>query len=143
MNLNLSDRWCDLAAVWRVACWATLLLLSLLAGLVAAPELPAAGEPDLKPQWARLQALRQQASVATPPAPVPFSALGVQTAGARLMRWQPGVKGGELALRSDWRSIPPLFALLARSEVAVVEFNIAPQGGALDVAIRLEMSDGD
>ncbi|KOR05733.1 hypothetical protein ABW48_00620 [Pluralibacter gergoviae] len=86
-------------------------------------------------------ALSRQSEPLTLPDAAPFSALNLQAAGVMLVSWQPDGKGGELLLESDWRSIPPLFALLARSGAAIPAFSIAPQDGALAVSLRLEMDD--
>jgi len=142
VNLHPADGWCRLPAAGRAACWCAALLLTLLAaGSPFRGEPPPVGGADFTPQWRRLLALSRQSEPLALPDAAPFSALNLQAAGVTLVSWQPDGKSGELLLESDWRSIPPLFALLARSGAAIPAFSIAPQDGALAVSLRLEMDD--
>ena len=142
MNLNLTDRWCRLPAVGRVTSWCAALLLALVAAYI-----PYRGEParttgaDFTPQWRRLLILSQQSEAIVLPETIPFSALDLQASGATLVCWLPDKKGGELVLESNWRSIPPLFALLARSGAAIPTFSIAPREEALAIVLRLEIDN--
>lgn len=141
MILHLTDRWCRLPAAARIACWCAALLVTLLAGMPGPGEQtePAAELPT--PQWRQLIALARAGVPEAAPDVAPFSVLNLQAAGVQLVSWQPDEKGGELVLESRWRSIPPLFALLARSGAAIPSFSITPQGGALAVTLRLELDD--
>ena len=140
MSLNLTDRWCRLPAVGRVVSWCAALLLALEAAYIPyrGEPAPAAGA-DFTPQWRRLQTLSQQSEAIVLPESVPFSAPDLQANGVTLVRWLPDKKGGELVLESDWRSIPPLFALLARSGAVIPTFSIEPREETLAIVLRLEI----
>ncbi|EMH4164628.1 hypothetical protein RJ498_003954 [Pluralibacter gergoviae] len=140
MSLALIDRWCGFSAAVRWACWIAALLAALFAGLVPYSESPA-GKAESRPEWRQLLPLRNQLAPVALPVADPFSPLNVQAAGAQLVSWQPDARGGELKLESGWASIPGLFPLLARSDVAIAAFSIAPQAEKLGISLQLEIAD--
>lgn len=72
--------------------------------------------------------------------PDPFSALElVQAHGGRLARWSPEGLRGELVTDLAWPQVPAFFARLARYDIEVMAFTLAPHEKSLRLSLQLEM----
>lgn len=67
-----------------------------------------------------------------------FSPLDFQTHGARLVRWLPNAKGGELSLDADWIQIPDLFDAIAQRGMGVTAFSVEPGESRLKLIVQVE-----
>ncbi|WP_032940603.1 membrane protein [Citrobacter youngae] len=73
----------------------------------------------------------------------PFSPLLFQTPLARLIHWQPSVKGGEMTLKPAWEAVPPMFVQLAKQGMNVSRFSLCVEGAELLLTLQLEhLNDG-
>ncbi len=143
------QRWADAPPSRRVLCWSIASAIVALAiwGLLLRPayihfariqaQVLSTGRINAT-LWPR--ALRQPVvtQVRGAHSAEPFSPLALQGEGARLVHWKPRQSGGELALDASWQAVPALFSRLARKDVRVSAFDIAPQGTQLRLSLQLE-----
>lgn len=145
----LFERWCLLGSRTRLLSWSLVSGMVLLSAylILARPALRHLSQLEIKREqtitaikglWAsetHSTAARGQPVV---PALQPFSPLDVQTNGARLVRWLPNAKGGELTLDADWVLIPDLFALFAQRGMGVTAFSVEPGESRLQLVVQVE-----
>lgn len=152
MNRYL-DGWCGLSQRGRIACWLGFTLCLLLASwatllrpagsrLEAQISLRAATQEAVRQQWRKM--ILQRAALLTEPkadAVTIFSALDFRHPQARLARWQPDDRGGEMELDAQWAGVPLIFEQLAGRNMRVNAFSLEPKTGALRFTLRLENID--
>lgn len=71
-----------------------------------------------------------------------FSPLDVHSHDARLVRWHPVQRGGEMVLEAKWASIPQTFSWLAERQMLTPAFSITVRENALHFTLQLENDDG-
>jgi len=146
---TLLERWCESRPWYRVLFWC---LGSLLAGLVAwGTLLRPVDRQCAERQRQLIQDARANAALWPAVRKVPFrpeaaesrelisfSPLDFQGDNATLVHWKPLQNGGELMLEVEWQALPALFSRLAKRDVQIAAFAIAPQGKALRLRLELE-----
>ena len=145
----LFERWCLLGSRTRLLSWSLVSGVVLLSAylILAHPALRHLSELEMKREqtvtaikglWASETHL--PAATGQPDMSVrqPFSPLDVQTNGARLVRWLPSAKGGELTLDADWVLIPDLFDLFAKRGMGVTAFSVEPGESRLKLVVQVE-----
>lgn len=147
--LNLFECWCALAPRWRCTLWFACSLLLLVGWLLfhyqpAQQRLSAQEAQRLREAASHMALWSSVRKLFPPPAEQsaalsqPFTPLAFNTRGLRLVRWQPAATGGELVVDAAWTEVPALFSALARHDVAVAHFSVAPELRALRVVLLLE-----
>lgn len=146
---TLLERWCESRPWSRVLFWC---LGSFLAGLAAwGTLLRPVDRQCAERQRQLIQDARANAALwpavrkvlFRPEAPesrelISFSPLDFQGDNATLVHWKPLQNGGELMLEVEWQALPALFSRLAKRDVQIAAFAIAPQGKALRLRLELE-----
>ncbi|WP_333853024.1 HofO family protein [Leclercia sp.] len=146
------DSWYAMTPRGRCLCWgvSSALLLACFIGLqwrmqdrqIAAQQARHARNAEAHARlWAAVRKLSLPEDAPPSPAAEPFSPLAFDTDELRMVRWQPGGRGGELVLEASWTQIPSLFASLARHDVAVGRFSIQPEQKRLQIVMQLERQD--
>lgn len=147
----LCDGWLAQSPRFRLMCWGGWLLgLIMIAVLCLYParqeqgsqrEVLAQQRVAIQLQWRNLYLLA--ASVNRPLSSseekrIPFSPLVFQTPLTRLIHWRPSAKGGEMALKSAWDAVPPMFGQLAEQGMNVSQFSLSVEETELLLTLQLE-----
>lgn len=102
-----------------------------------------AQQAALQVSWRDILALKPpEMPLAASNAPQAFSPLDVHSREARLVRWHPAQRGGEMVLEAQWASIPQTFSWLAGRQMLTPAFSITVEENALRFALQLESDDG-
>lgn len=138
------DSWYAMTPRGRCLCWglsSALLLIcaTLWQGRMQAQ--PVATQQANARLWSAVRKLSPSDEAQTAVATRPFSPLEFDTDALRMVRWQPGGRGGELVMEATWAQIPSLFVTLARRDVAVDRFSIQPEQNRLQIVMQLERQD--
>ncbi|MFK3712366.1 hypothetical protein [Leclercia adecarboxylata] len=138
------DSWYAMTPRGRCLCWglsSALLLIcaTLWQGRMQAQ--PVATQQANARLWSAVRKLSPPDEAQTAVATRPFSPLEFDTDALRMVRWQPGGRGGELVMEATWAQIPSLFVTLARRDVAVDRFSIQPEQNRLQIVMQLERHD--
>jgi len=138
------DSWYAMTPRGRCLCWglsSALLLIcaTLWQGRMQAQ--PVATQQANARLWSAVRKLSPPDEAQTAVATRPFSPLEFDTDALRMVRWQPGGRGGELVMEATWAQIPSLFVTLARRDVAVDRFSIQPEQNRLQIVMQLERKD--
>lgn len=150
--IALCDGWLTQSPRFRTACWAgwSFALVIIVALCLFYPAVQARNAQRtaltqqravIQLQWRNLYQLAASVDStlsATEEKIIPFSALAFQTPVTRLIHWQPSAQGGELALRSAWDAIPPMFGRLAEQGMSVNRFSLSVEDAELLLTIQLE-----
>ncbi|WP_347114534.1 hypothetical protein AAHB66_21820 [Leclercia sp. S52] len=138
------DSWYAMTPRGRCLCWglsSALLLIcaTLWQGRMQAQ--PVATQQANARLWSAVRKLSPPDEAQTAVATRSFSPLEFDTDALRMVRWQPGGRGGELVMEATWAQIPSLFVTLARRDVAVDRFSIQPEQNRLQIVMQLERHD--
>jgi len=138
------DSWYAMTPRGRCLCWglgsALLLICATLWQGRMQPQ-PVATQQINARLWSAVRKLSPPDEAQTAVAARPFSPLEFDTDALRMVRWQPGGRGGELVMEATWAQIPSLFVTLARRDVAVDRFSIQPEQNRLQIVMQLERQD--
>lgn len=147
----LCDGWLAQSPRFRLMCWGGwLLVLVMIAVLCLYParqdqssqrEALEQQRTAMQLQWRNLYLLA--VSVNRPLSlseekRIPFSPLVFQTPLTRLIHWRPSAQGGEMALKSAWDAVPPMFVRLAEQGMKVSQFSLSVEDTELLLTLQLE-----
>ncbi len=138
------DSWYAMTPRGRCLCWGLSSALLLICATLWQERMqaqPVATQQANARLWSAVRKLSPPDEAQTAVATRPFSPLEFDTDALRMVRWQPGGRGGELVMEATWAQIPSLFVTLARRDVAVDRFSIQPEQNRLQIVMQLERQD--
>lgn len=138
------ESWYAMTPRARCLCWgasSALLLICATLWQGRMQEQPVATQQANARLWTAVRKLSPPDGAQPAVTARPFSPLEFDTDELRMVRWQPGGRGGELVIEATWGQIPSLFVTLARRDVAVDRFSIQPEHNRLQIVMQLERQD--